>query len=387
MSVSINNGALRNAGAMTRGSTIHNGGGIGGLGKRGGESGSINRGASAISNKGPIGELGKRGGESGAISRGQSTIPSKGSVGDLGKRGGEAGAINRGKSTISNKGGVGELGKRSGESGSINRGKSTIATKPAIGALGKRSGESGAINRGNSTIANKGPIGSLGKRSGESGAINRGKSKIPNKGAIGGLGKRSGNSGAINRGKSAIPNKGGIKRGGGLSRSKRNGGKKPRGVRGSRKIGAGRRRHKKQVAYREVICGSPVFGEIELAVDFYYDDWGRMKYKVDVWKAVVNGTEWTPEQWTPLVSTAGGLNTSRYGVINKETNSARRWNKTGALHSPGCFINFDGPDPFGAIISRDVQWVGVTAGTTPDLYMLPDSGHSMFRETNVLLAP
>ena len=362
MSVSTNNGALRNAGAMTRGSTIHNAGVIGGLGKRGGESGAINRGASTIDNKGPIGELGKRGGESGAISRGASTIPNKGGVGDLGKRGGESGSINRGKSTIPNKGGVGELGKRSGDSGLINRGKSTIPNKGAIGALGKRSGDSGAISRG--------------------------KSKIPNKGAIGKLGKRSGNSGAINRGKSAIPNKGGIKRGGGLSRNKHPKSKIPRAKRGSRKIGGGRR-VKKPVVYRVIICGSPVSADMELAVDFLYDDWGRKTYQVFVWKAVVNGTEWTPEKWYGLLDTDGDLptNTSQYGTIVQSTASARRWEKNGDPHSPGCFVNFDTPNSGGAIVDRDTQWTSVNNGTTPDLYMLPDSGQAIFGEAKVMISP
>lgn len=385
MSVSTNNGALRNAGEVTRGSTIHNGGVIGGLGKRGGESGAINRGASTISNRGPIGELGKRGGDSGAISRGKSTIPNKGGVGDLGKRAGDSGAINRGKSTIPNKGGVGDLGKRSGDSGLINRGKSTIPTKSAIGALGKRSGDSGSINRGKSTIANKGPIGSLGKRSGDSGAINRGKSKIPNKGAIGKLGKRSGNSGAINRGKSAIPNKGGLKRGGGLSRRKREG-RKPRATRGARKIGGGRR-PKREVTYREIICGSPVSGNIELAVTFYYDDWGRMIRDVAVWKAVINGTEWTPARWDNIVREDGGLAPGYYGVQSLGTSIRRRWEKNTAKHSPGCFVHFNQPDSRGAIVSRDTQWAIVTGGTTSDVYMLPDRGQAIFSGSRVLIAP
>ena len=327
------------------------------------------------------GDLGARSGNSGAISRG-----SRIGEGGLGARAGDSGAIYRGArggGNISQGRPVGEggLGARSGDSGAINRGQSTITQGQRVGAggLGARSGNSGAINRGQSTISRGQRVGEggLGARFGNSGAISRGGSV-----GDGGLG-----GGSLSRGGGSLSS------GGGLSKQGENssfGNYTPSSSLSDpseRDNGGGEN-------FREIRCGGPITGELNLyVVQDFNSDTGMIKAAdAKNWKAVTDGKDWTPENWqlcTPYRKDySDNDNEDQIGNWSEPTIDGAESSSVEIildLFSDGCFVMLDQPDPNGKIVSRNLESRSCTEGKFQEVDITPSlKGGAVFVNRNTL---
>ena len=224
------------------------------------------------------------------------------------------------------------------------------------GGLGDRSGNSGAINRGTSTIRQGKAVGSGGLGAGpagNSGAINRGSSKITQGKAVGsgGLGARSGNSGAINRGTSAIRQGNAVGSGGLGAKS---------GSRGANKNPQRRNKTKKAPIYVFRKFGEPVKGHFKLTKLEKFDlkTAKKLPVKIDTWKAILNGSDWTPELGVDYAD--------RYynELIEQEVNATTRGysldpDGTAVPHSDNCEIRYDTPDRTGLELKRETVELAV----------------------------
>jgi len=149
-----------------------------------------------------------------------------------------------------------------------------------------------------------------------------------------------------------------------------------------KRTGTGKVNVRREPIYREIIFGVEPSGQRHLEIVWECDKWGRRIRTVQVWQAVANGREWTPETWDQYVREDGeippGVVYPQRGEADAETAALLTWNYETAPHSLGTEMGFDVPDPTGRVKRTNIITLAVSIGETEDHLYEADPGYTVY---------